>query len=434
MQKEFSQLDIITILYFYSKNFHAYMMRIEPEFFNDANISLFAVIQTYYKSFDKVPPKSAILIECDIEEKDSLSVLYDQMVSAVDNVKNYTHDYIVEKLDAFVKKNFLKRFLLNSYDQFEQGKYDQIIESVSSLRESIIDNDFGQEYHDDSFFTHRYESEQTGSFLPTGYQQFDESFSGWHKKSLNVIAGPANSGKTLWLINFVTRRLLDEKKINNKILYITLEIDSNQVGRRIDSCLTGRPSKELWNKRDQGVRELIALSKETMGNRVMIKSMPGYKTTTSDIEACIRNLDIVSNGELKPNLVVIDYLGLLSPAVVNKNMGLYEKGLNIAVELRSLAQQYNIPFIVAAQTNRSSFSDRPGMENMSDSIGISQTADLILTINRNESLDQNNQVEIYLAKSRFSRNGLKFIFSVDYNTMQANDIMGDVPNTVDDEL
>ena len=434
MEKELSALDILTILYFYSKNFHAYMLRLPPDFFPEEHQTFVDILQQYYRSYDKVPPKSAFLLECDGEEADEIAKLYDRVYNNIEMVKHYAHDYITDKLNAFAKKNFLKRFLVESYDLFEQGNYDKIINDVSRLNESIIDNDVGKEYHDEEFFTQRYESLVTGSVTPSGFQQFDDTFQGWHNKSLNIIAGPANSGKTMWLINVVKNRLLDTTRTSNKILYITLEIDKEQVGRRIDSCLTGRSSKELWAKRDLGVRELIALSKDTLGNRVIIKEMPGYKTTPADIEACMRNLSVISDGELAPNMVIIDYLGLLSPTVVTKNQGLYEKGLNIAVELRSLAQQYNIPFIVAAQSNRNSFQDRAGMDNIADSIGISQTADLMLTINRNEQLDNDDQVEVYLAKSRFSKNGLKFIFSADYECMQVADIISSSQNEEEDNV
>jgi len=422
MQKEFSELDLLTILYFYSKSFHVYVQRLEPEFFAEEHQVFFSILSQYYKSYGKIPPLSAFLLECEESEKEQMNKLYDQVSKNIDQVKHYAHDYIIEKLDLFSKKNHLKRFLVQGYDLFEQGNYDKIINSVSRLNESIIDNDMGKEYHDDGFLVERYENEKVGSVIPSGFQQFDTTFGGWHRKSLNIIAGPANSGKTMWLVNFVKNRLLDVKRTNNKILYITLEIDKEQVGRRLDSCLIGCSAKELWAKKDMGLRELIAMSKETQGNRVIIKEMAGYKTTPADIEACMRNLAVISDGELSPDLVVVDYLGLLSPTLTTKNMGLYEKGLSIAVELRSLAQQYNIPFIVAAQSNRNSFQDRAGMDNIADSIGISQTADLMLTINRNEQLDQDNQVEIYLAKSRFSKNGSKYIFSADYETMQVFDV------------
>jgi len=433
MEKPISEFDILTILYFYSKNFHAYILRIENEFFSEEHQTFFEILQKYYKAYDKVPPKSAMLMECNEQEQVQLGQLYDRVYTNIEMVKHFAHDFISDKMDLFVKRNFLKRFLVQSYDLFEQGDFNKIINSISSLRESIIDNDLGVEYHDPEFLNKRYDNEAMGSYIPTGYEQFDSTFRGWHKKALHIIAGPANSGKTMWLINMVKQRLLDTHRTGNKILYITLEIDKEQVGRRLDASLTGRKSSELWKMRDSGFRELIALSKDTLGNRVIIKEMPG-KSTAADIEACMRNLEVVSDGELKPAMVVVDYLGLMSPITSTKNIGLYEKGLAIAVELRSLAQQYNIPFLVAAQTNRNSFGDRAGMDQISDSIGISQTADLMLTINRNEQLDAADQVEIYLAKSRFSKNGAKYLFSVDYDTMQVADIVHHVPTQEDEEM
>ena len=423
MEKQLSHLDILSILFFYSRNFHAYMLRLEPDFFPEPLDAFFEVVQSYYKKFDKVPPKSAVVNETNGYDEKTMGEVFDKVFGNHEQVKFFTHGYIVEKLDAFAKKNYLKRFLVNSYDEFENGNYDKILRDVRKLNESVIDNDLGSEYHDIEFVNERYKDEKLTSVLPSGFQQFDETFGGWHKKSLNIIAGPANSGKTMWLINLAKECMLNENRGGNKILYITLEIDKDQVARRMDCCLSGRTAKELWEMKDQLVNEKIALSRDALGNRLVIKEMPGYKTTPADIEACMRNLEVVSEGELKPNVVIVDYLGLLSPIYRTKNMGLYEKGLSIAVELRSLAQQYEVPFIVAAQTNRSSFGDRAGMDNISDSIGISQTADLLLTINRNEQLDQDNQVEIYLAKSRFCKNGSKFIFSADYETMRVADVV-----------
>jgi replicative DNA helicase len=434
MKKDLSPLDIVTVLYFYAKNFHAYILRLEADFFPDEYQPFMEILKKYYKNYDKVPPKSAMLTECDEIDRAQMEALYDTVFTNINNVKHYAHEYLIEKLDAFAKKNYLRKFLVNSYDKFEQGKFDEIISSIGKLRESIIDNDLGVEYHDDTFIEDRYSNDEFGNKMTTGFKQFDETFGGWHKKSLNIIAGPANSGKTMWLINVVRNRLMNDKEMGNRILYITLEIDKEQVGRRLDCCLTGSNSKDMWHKKDLSeFREMLALSKGGLNNRVMIKEMPGYKTTPADIEACMRNLEVVSDGDLKPNLVVVDYLGLLSPTYKTKNMGLYEKGLEIAVELRAIAQQYNVPFIVAAQTNRNSFSDRAGMDSIADSIGISQTADLMVTINRNEKLDTDGHVQGYLAKSRFSKNGALFTFAACYETMQINDVEMHIPNTKDSE-
>ena len=421
--KELNQLDLLTILYIYAKSYHAYVYRIEPMFFEEKYRNFFCILQNHYKKFGLPPDKSVFEVELEGDEKDNALKVHEEVVGQANHVKNFAHDYIIEKLDSFVKKCVIKKFLINGYDLYERGEFDKIIRSFTNLNDALVDNDMGEEYHEKEFFDSRYDSDEVGYVTKSGITQFDDTFGGWHNKTLNVIAGPSNSGKTLWLINFVSRLLLNTGSEPHRILYVTLEIDKEQVGRRIDACVSGTPMRELWSLRDVNVRELIARSKD-MGNRVIIKEMPAYKTTPSDIEAMMRNLDLTSQGELKPTMVIVDYLGLMMPTHMNKNMGLYEKGLGIAVELRGLAQTYGVPFIVAAQTNRSSFEDRIGQDKISDSIGISQTADMLMTINRNEEDDRENHVKLYVAKSRFSKNGDTFIFKVDYDCMRAEEFDG----------
>ena len=421
MNKEFNQIDILTALYFNCKNYHAFIYKIKPSFFDEEYRDFYFVFQNFYKRFNESPSESVFSVELGGEDLSRANSVLNKVNTNQERVKLLVYDYIVEKLSTFVKRCVIKRFLINSYDLYERSEFDKIIEGVSNLNDALVDNDLGEEYHDKDFFESRYESEDVGSVIRSGIAQFDDTFGGWHSKAMHVVAGPSNAGKTLWLINFVSRLLLNRNGEPNKILYVTLEIDKEQVGRRIDACISGTPMKELWSMRDMNVRELIAQSKD-MGNRVIIKEMPAYKTTPSDIDAIIRNLDITSNGDLKPNMVVIDYLGLMMPTITSNSMGLYEKGLGISVELRGIAQRYSVPLIVAAQTNRSSFEDRIGQDKISDSIGIAQTSDLMLTINRNEEDDRANTTKLYLAKSRFSKNGEEFIFNVDYDCMRIEEI------------
>jgi len=423
-EKNITELDLITVLFFHASSFHAYMLRLESEFFSEKYQCFFEVMQKHYKAYGKVPAQSVYKIELDPEDKKEALVTWDEVYANYEKTKHLSHDYLLDKFDNFSQGCFLKRFLVNSYDLYARGDYKKIRNQISRLNDAIIDNNLGQEFHEDSFIDKRYGPSSFGSYVNTGFSTFDDVFGGWYRKALHVIAGPSNSGKTLWLINFVANLLLNQEQTGLKILYITLEIDEEQVGRRLDACLLETPMTEVAQFRDQKLRELISESKETKGNRLIIKEMPGYKTTPADIEAMMRNLDITSEGELKPDIVIVDYIGLLSPSVVHKNMGLYEKGLSLAVELRSIAQRYDIPMIVAAQTNRDSFSDRVGQDKISDSIGIAQTCDMLLTINRNDELDAKDQANIYMAKSRFCKNGDIYLFQVLYDCMRVDEIVG----------
>jgi replicative DNA helicase len=425
-QVHLNELDILTALYYHSKNFHAYVLRLKPEFFAEEYQAYYDVFQQYYKSYGQSPHKTVFEAELTSEESKPTLQLLDRIIANYERIKDLSHEYISDKIQYFAKGCYLKQFLLDSYDLYEQGQYDKIIRKISSLTESVIDNDVGKEYHDKEFIDYRYSDSNYNSYIKTGFTQFDETFGGWYNKALHVIAGPSNSGKTMWLVNMVSNLLLNEVQTGLKVLYITLEIDEAQIGRRLDASLLDVPMTELHQYKDVNLQEMIYESKATRGNRLIIKEMQAYKTTPSDIDALIRNLDVTSNGELKPDVVIVDYLGLLSPTNMNSRMGLYEKGLAISVELRALAQMYEIPFLVAAQTNRQSFADRVDQDKISDSIGIAQTCDLLMTVNRNEDMDKDDQVVIFLAKSRFCKNGQTFTFHVNYDNMRVEDMMGGV--------
>jgi replicative DNA helicase len=427
-KQELSELDILTVLYYYNKNFHAYLHRIESDFFEDKFRTFFKVVQKHYKAYGCVPPESVFTVELQNQpdKAEHCKEILTHLSTNYEAIKNFTHEYLIDKLDIFTKKNFVRKSLIQSYEDLEQGEYDKIIKRMLDINSSIIDNDFGSEYHDDEFLEDRYNPEKSGVMIPTGFEYIDNDIGGWHNKSLNVIAGPSNSGKSMYLVNVAARVLLNERRHMNggtKILYITLELPEDQIARRLDACITDTPMGDLWKVDREMLKEYIYKSRDSQGNYVVIKEMPGYKTNTNDLDALVRNIQLTQKVQF--DMILVDYLGLMSPNNPSPRANTYEKGLAISVELRSLAQTYDIPIVVAAQTNRSSFSqdlDAVGQDNISDSIGIAQTADMMLTINRNKTLDAESRAMLYMAKSRYSVVGGKYYFDVKYDRMRMEDL------------
>lgn len=436
MSKEIPECDILTVLYKKPQTFHSYIMRFEPAFFDERLRTFFKIFKKHYERFKEAPTANVykLELESDDDYKDC-AIIINKIEDHFQKMNEYTHEYIMEKIDEFTKRSFIKKSLIKGLDLYDTKEYDKVLALFAKAHESIIDNDMGAEYHDNDFFAERYSRENFGNVIKTGWKQFDDEFQGWHRKALHVIAGPANSGKTMYLVNAAANKLCNSvEKEGTKILYITLEIDKDQLGRRIDTCICGIPTKEIASKKTQAVRELLNASHDLAKNRLILKEMQGYHTTPADIDSFICNLAISSKDEYKPDLVLIDYLGLISPTHTTKNMNTYEKGLMVAVELRSIAQKYDIPIVAAAQTNRSSFADAVGMDSISDSIGITQTCDLLVTINRNEQMDAEDNVKLYIAKSRFSKNGNSHIFKVDYDIQRVEDVLGNGSTDEPEEL
>jgi len=425
---QLTEADILTVLFCKPREFHPYILKIEPEFFSDNLRSFFSVFQDYYQKYNKSPSQSVYKIEFEGEDQTKMFTIYEAVHKNFDNLKSLDQNYLISKLDLFVKRSFIKKTLLQSYDEFEAGEYDKIIRNFNRLNEAIVDNEMGKNYFDPEFFVTKYDREKAGVNINTGSSQFDSNFGGLHRKTLSIVAGPSNSGKTMFLVN-LTGSLLELVDQLKNILYITLEIDEDSIAKRVDANLLCTPVKELAKKlHDKESGETLSEKFVTIrenGNRLIIKAMRG-SSNPSDIEALIRNLSIIPlKGEdrpFKPDIVMVDYLGLLQPNHPSKNMNSYDKGRMISEELRQIAQDFNLCVVAAAQTNRDSFGNEVKQESISDSISIAQTCDLMLTINRNEEMDRTNQLVIYLAKSRFSRTGMKFIFNTNFECMRLEDV------------
>jgi hypothetical protein len=104
------------------------------------------------------------------------------------------------------------------------------------------------------------------------------------------------------------------------------------------------------------------------------------------------------------------------------NTYLYNK--SIAEELRGLAVEMKIPIFTAAQFNRdgSSATD-PGLDKISESFAIAQTADFIFAMTTSEELEKNNQIQAYVLKNRYAKRQSyqKFILGIDTSRMKLYD-------------
>jgi hypothetical protein len=97
----------------------------------------------------------------------------------------------------------------------------------------------------------------------------------------------------------------------------------------------------------------------------------------------------------------------------------YGKLKTVSEELRAIGSKLGITILSAVQINREGIKqEKPGMEHTSDSLGIPQTADVMVIVTRPD--DENLKHVMYwdIAKSRWSKNGEKIEVGVDYDYMK----------------
>jgi replicative DNA helicase len=111
---------------------------------------------------------------------------------------------------------------------------------------------------------------------------------------------------------------------------------------------------------------------------------------------------------------------------IAKNLNSYESVKEIAEHLRALSFKYNIPIVSATQLNRGSFNTAsPGMEGISESIGLAATCDVICSLWQEEEDRELGIINMGMQKNRFGPNFGSAAFKCNYNTLTLKETNSD---------
>ncbi len=226
--------------------------------------------------------------------------------------------------------------------------------------------------------------------LKTGLKDFDKKIGGLHKSDLIIIAGRPSMGKTAFATNIafnLTDNFIEESKKRNdvkgKVLFFSLEMSSEQLATRIlsessevasEKIRTGNISKNEFNK--------ILRSSEKVSNLpLFIDDSPAL--TVSSIRTRARRLKRKEGLDL----IIIDYLQLLSSDSKNLNDNRVKEVSDITRGLKALAKELDIPVIALSQLSRKvedREEKRPQLSDLRESGAIEQDADLVVFLYREE--------------------------------------------------
>jgi replicative DNA helicase len=248
----------------------------------------------------------------------------------------------------------------------------------------------------------------------TGFREIDEYIWGIKKQELMIIAGPSSSGKSMLMLNMAVNAWLGTnnplsgyptKTDGANVLYFTLEMSKAQTEQRVDACVASMEHKHLTRgmltdqEKDRWQQTLKFQNK--YDKRFYICDMPrGSKMT--DIEA--RYETIIA--EFEPDLVCIDYLGIMKPNATNSSDWL-DLGY-IAENMAEFARGKNIPVITASQRKaRNKNLKDPGndLEDLARSKMIGDNANIVLLIEKRKDEHLLEDMPVHIVKNRDGAKG-----------------------------
>lgn len=241
--------------------------------------------------------------------------------------------------------------------------------------------------------------------IPTGISALDKITTGLNKSDLIILGARPGMGKTSLALNIARNVAVNSKKT---VCFFSLEMTRDQLAQRLLSneasiesqkLRTGELTSDEWTR--------LAQAGKMLGEaQIFLDETAGI--TVQQMKAKLRRLP------KKADLVIIDYLGLISPSSNRKNDNRVQQVQEITGALKSMAKELKIPVLCCAQLSRGTEvkgkSHKPGLSDLRESGSIEQDADQVLFIYREKYYDNEktnedeqgdpNAAEIIVAKNR----------------------------------
>lgn len=209
--------------------------------------------------------------------------------------------------------------------------------------------------------------------VKTGFTDIDSLIHCLQKKSMIVLAARPSVGKTALALN-IAKNVITSKD-NTPVLFFSLEMSRDEIGKRLLADLTGMSSSRFGTGFCNN-DVLIKKMGETKDLPLFIDETP--VTTIFEIKAKAKYF----NKKNSLGLIVIDYLQLINGS--DKRIPREQQIAEISKGVKSMAKELDVPVLVLSQLNRAAEKENrePRLSDLRESGSIEQDADVVLLLSK----------------------------------------------------
>jgi len=373
----------------------------EEYFQNQAHQWIIKEILRYYDKYHTVPSMDILKVELKKIDNEVLRVSIKEQLREAYEASEEDLEYVREEFSTFCKNQQLKKALLNSVDLLKAGDFDGIKFLVESALKAGQDKNVGHEYNKDIEARFR---EDSRTIIATPWEKINDLLQGGlGNGDFGLIFGNPGGGKSWSLIALGGYAV----RMGYNVLHYTLELGEDYVGRRYDAFFTKTPVDKILQNRKK-VEEIVP----QLPGELIIKEFPTGRATISTIEAHIRK---VTDLGIKPDLIIIDYVDLLS----TRKRTADRKGEidDIYTSTKGLARELNIPIWSVSQVNRAGAKDDViEGDKAAGSYDKIMITDFCLSLSRKAKDKVNGTGRFHIMKNRYGMDGLTFGVKADTST------------------
>lgn len=390
---------------------------------------------TFYKTYNSCTNLD-LLIEFSKSRKDIPPEYITDMWNKTSELKTDPREY------NFILKKINTRYNINIIKQFAERAAGVSNENVEIINDSVLKisseiQNIGAKKTYKEILLKNYISEWKQSFfaraknkelaqgIMTSFSMIDYYTNGFRKGEFGLIAGDTGTGKSIFLLNLATNcfmgknplptndndlaDLVDNKKWDKayNVLYISLEMPADEVADRILSIMASVNNLDISKGSiyaDDANRIKRALYYwENSPYNIKIVDMP-RGCSMAAIQAIYDETCL----EFKPDIVIIDYLGLMTENDAISDAD-WEKLKNVSEQMHEFARiNQTVVFSAVQVTSAKPGEGGIGLHRIGRSKMIAHNANIVFQIENREDEDMRSDARIHCIKFR---RGPKFIMT-----------------------
>ena len=236
--------------------------------------------------------------------------------------------------------------------------------------------------------------------VPTGFTDLDRKLAGLQPSDLILLAARPSMGKTAFALN-IAQYACFKKGYCTAIF--SLEMSKEQLMNRLYAMETRVSSENIrvGNLGDADWDKIIEATEMFSNSKLILDDTPGI--SVSELRTKCRKYKL----EFGLQLIIIDYLQLMSGSGRRGNDNRQQEISEISRSLKALARELNCPVIALSQLSRAveSRNDKhPMLSDLRESGAIEQDADVVMFLYRddyyNHDSPKKNICEVIIAKQR----------------------------------
>ena len=225
--------------------------------------------------------------------------------------------------------------------------------------------------------------------VPTGFAALDNLLAGMQKSDLIILAARPSMGKTTFALDLARNAAL---KFNASVGIFSLEMSDQQL---VDRMLAAEAGVDSWKLRtgklrsDEEFEAVQAAMARLSEAKIHIDDQPGNNILK--MRSAARRL----NNEHGLDLLIVDYLQLMSPTATKATDSMVQQITEISRSLKGLARELDVPVLALSQLSRAveQRGGKPRLSDLRDSGSIEQDADVVMFIHREDKVNKDQESE-----------------------------------------